>query len=393
MSITTQTDIAEETIQFLPIDSIQPDPNQPRKVFNEENLARLATNMRAQKVIQPITVRIDKNNNVIIKDGERRWRAGKLAELSNMPVRIETQKEDSVERLVRQISANQHEQMKALEMAQFFDDLVTIHHMKIGTIPQLLKHNGLEPMERSYISNLRRLLTLPDWAKDMINSGELSASHGKYLLQAEPDLLDDIKTKLLATMEKWERGVTVRDLNNIIHRIYHDTYRDISNRFDHNAPLFPTTDCDDCKTCRRMQSLVSSVDNIYCLDEACYEGKQTEARAAIKTNKSAEKAAANEPTEHHQEPEAPAIKSPTEKAEDITVPDAVKRNLKNLEDYTAAEDIQQGIVKTAATAQQTAPEVQADPIDETCPECHGEQMLYFSTAINDYPAPCKSCNP
>lgn len=79
----------------VPIDQIEPDPDQPRRSFPEKPLQELADNIRARGILQPITARCGAGGELFIKSGERRWRAARLAGLESVPVLVDLEDEDA----------------------------------------------------------------------------------------------------------------------------------------------------------------------------------------------------------------------------------------------------------------------------------------------------------
>ncbi|MDK1082277.1 MAG: hypothetical protein QGD88_12480 [Anaerolineae bacterium] len=95
-------------------------------------------------------------------------------------------------------------------------------------------------MERSYISNMRRLVGLPDWAKGMINDGTLTASHGKHILQASghENVINEIRTEIESNIAEYEQIPTVSELANIVQGSFSNLYRDITGTWLQDAPKF-----------------------------------------------------------------------------------------------------------------------------------------------------------
>ncbi|MCH7908692.1 MAG: peptidase family M1 [Candidatus Hydrogenedentes bacterium] len=120
------------------------------------------------------------------------------------------------------------------------DQLVTTHLVRIQDIPGLLEKRGLTSMDRTYISNMRRLVGLPDWAKGMINDGTLTASHGKHILQASghENVINEIRTEIESNIAEYEQIPTVSELANIVQGSFSNLYRDITGTWLQDAPKF-----------------------------------------------------------------------------------------------------------------------------------------------------------
>jgi ParB/RepB/Spo0J family partition protein len=166
----------------LPLDLIEPNPNQPRKVFNEEKLKGLAQSIKAVGVIQPIVVEMNgEGGRYIIHDGERRWRATKLAGLKEIPVVISAKKNGAdvvsdEERLSRALVANiQREDLNLIEVAQGYQDL----HDLGWSDKRIAEVAGCS---RSKVANARRLLKLPDEIRQPVAEGKISERQAQALL-------------------------------------------------------------------------------------------------------------------------------------------------------------------------------------------------------------------
>lgn len=164
-----------ESISTLRIAEIEPNKNQPRKNFDKEALEQLASSIRENGVLQPLLVRPLATGNYQIIAGERRWRASKIAGLSEVPVVI---RDDLSEEQVMQIALIenlQRENLNPIEEAMGYKELIDNYRM---TQDELAKTLG---KARSSIANSLGLLTLPKTVKDLLSDGELTAGHCKAL--------------------------------------------------------------------------------------------------------------------------------------------------------------------------------------------------------------------
>lgn len=161
----------------VPIEKIEPNPDQPRRDFAPEALQELADSIRARGIIQPLIVRKnrDKPDTYEIVAGERRWRAAQLAQLHEVPVLIRDL--DDTEVLEVAIIENiQRADLNAIEEAMAFRQLMD----RFGhTQEKLAEALG---KSRSHIANLLRLLTLPDEVQTWLREGKLSAGHARALV-------------------------------------------------------------------------------------------------------------------------------------------------------------------------------------------------------------------
>ena len=164
--------------QFVPIERISPNPDQPRKTFNNDDLEELASSIREKGVIQPLIVRARDDGSYEIVAGERRWRASQIAQLHELPVIVRNFTD--VEVLEIAIIENiQRSDLNPVEEAAGYRQLMT----RFGyTQEQMAESLG---KSRSHIANLLRLLNLPDPVVEMLRKGELTAGHARALIPAE----------------------------------------------------------------------------------------------------------------------------------------------------------------------------------------------------------------
>ena len=160
----------------LPVELIKPNPGQPRTRFKEEALQSLADSISASGVVQPLLVRSLSGGSYEIIAGERRWRAAQMAGVTKVPVVIRDS--DEADRLEAALIENMvREDLNPVEEAKACAALVE----DLGLSKEDLgKRVG---RSRPQISNLIRLLDLPDEVLDMLEAGELSEGHGRALLQ------------------------------------------------------------------------------------------------------------------------------------------------------------------------------------------------------------------
>jgi ParB family transcriptional regulator, chromosome partitioning protein len=191
---------AAEELRQLPTDLIAPNPNQPRRDFDDESIVGLADSIRARGVLQPVIVRPVAGGTYELVAGERRWRAATLAELETVPA-IVRRHDDSASLEVALIENMAREDLNPVEEARACAALTE----ELGlTREEVGKRVG---RSRVAVSNLVRLLDLPDEALDLIAAGELSEGHGRALLMA-PD--NDERRRL--ARHAVEGGWSVREL-------------------------------------------------------------------------------------------------------------------------------------------------------------------------------------
>ncbi len=174
----TQTVVAQGSAeQFVPIEQISPNPDQPRKRFDPEDLNDLANSIREKGVIQPLIVRRRQDGSFEIVAGERRWRASQMAQMHELPVII--REFTDVEVLEVAIIENiQRADLNSIEEAAGYRQLMDrFGHTQEKMAEALGK-------SRSHIANLLRLLNLPDAVLDLVRTGDLSAGHARTLVPA-----------------------------------------------------------------------------------------------------------------------------------------------------------------------------------------------------------------
>jgi len=190
---------SEKGVTTIRISMIEPKKDQPRRNFDREALASLADSIAANGVLQPIIVREGVAGMYSIIAGERRWRASKLAGLSEIPAVVVDADEFAAAKIAM-IENLQREDLNPMEEALGYRDLMENYSL---TQENLSVHIG---KSRSAIANSLRLLDLPDEVLEMIASGELSAGHGRALLGLKD------KAQILPLAEKViMRNLSVRE--------------------------------------------------------------------------------------------------------------------------------------------------------------------------------------
>lgn len=164
----------------MAIADIEPDPEQPRKFFGEGALAELTESIIRHGVLQPIVVRPGTERHVIVA-GERRWRASQAAGLTRIPVIVRDLPPETVLE-VALMENIQRTDLNPIEEAQAYSVLMSQYDHTQDAL------SGVVHKSRSHISNLLRLLTLPEQVRWMVADGRLSAGHGRALVGHEDAL-------------------------------------------------------------------------------------------------------------------------------------------------------------------------------------------------------------
>jgi ParB family transcriptional regulator, chromosome partitioning protein len=186
---------ADDELRQLPVDRITPNPKQPRRRFEEEPLQALAESMRERGILQPVLVRPVADGRYELVAGERRWRAAQIAEIEEIPALIRPR--DDAETLEAALIENMaREDLNPVEEARACAALVEELGMTREEVGRRVGRS------RVAVSNLLRLLDLPDEALDLLEHGDLSEGHGRALLLAE-DHTDRRSLARTAAVEGW----------------------------------------------------------------------------------------------------------------------------------------------------------------------------------------------
>lgn len=197
-------EIASTSAVKLKIMDIEPNRDQPRKIFDEDALAELADSIAKHGVIQPLLVRPMPDGSYQLVAGERRWRASRMAGLTEVPVVIKELSDDEAMALAL-IENLQREDLNAIEEAQGIKALMDNLSL---TQDEAAERVG---KSRPAVANALRLLKLPDSVIALVSDGKLSPGHARALLGFK-DEQDIIETADLII----EKGLTVRDVEKLV---------------------------------------------------------------------------------------------------------------------------------------------------------------------------------
>ena len=191
------------SLRDIPVQTIRPNPHQPRRFFDEEGLRELAASISHIGVLQPILVRPADGGYELIA-GERRWRAASIAQLETIPAIVRTT--DDMSSMEQALVENLHRaDLTPLEEAaayhQLIDDFGFTHEQVADRVGK----------SRSAVSNALRLMGLPGEIQQFVNDGRLSARHARTLLS-----VDDRDTQLRLAHEVVEHELTVRELEALL---------------------------------------------------------------------------------------------------------------------------------------------------------------------------------
>lgn len=192
----------------LPVSSIEPNRNQPRKNFDKAELEELADSIKRYGVIQPLVVQ-KKNDYYEIIAGERRWRAAKLAKIKEVPVVIKEYEPQEASEIAL-IENLQRSDLNPIEEAKAYKNLIEEYDLRQEDVATRLSKS------RSAITNSMRLLNLSDKVQKMIEEGDLQMGHARALLGLE---LEDLQEKTAKTVV--DKGLSVRDTEKLVKNILH----------------------------------------------------------------------------------------------------------------------------------------------------------------------------
>ena len=189
--------------QTLKLNLIEPNNEQPRKNFDEESLQELADSIKQYGILQPLIVQ-KKGNHYEIIAGERRWRAAKLAGITDVPVLIrEYDKQQTME--IALIENVQRADLNPIEEAQAFQQLIQEFHLTQEEIANRVSKN------RATITNSMRLLKLDVRVQDMLADGKISSGHARALLG-----LEEGERQYQVAVKITEEKLSVRDVEKLV---------------------------------------------------------------------------------------------------------------------------------------------------------------------------------
>ena len=196
--ISVLTGLERVVVKQIPLSEISPNPDQPRKTFNEKELQELSDSIKKQGVLVPIILRSVKNKPYLyeIVAGERRYRAAKMAGLTEMPALVKTLSDNNAMEIAL-IENIQRENLNPIEEAEGYKNLMEKCHYELSDVSKLIGKS------ESYIRNLMRINSLPDSVKQLIKEGRISASHARTIaVSDDPEqLAHDIINEKLSVAE------------------------------------------------------------------------------------------------------------------------------------------------------------------------------------------------
>lgn len=198
-------DIDENQIKHINILNIYPNPDQPRRSFDEEALNNLAGSIKEHGIVQPILVK-KKNQKYMIIAGERRYRAAQIAGMTTMPC-IPVDYDEGTIAKIALVENLQREDLNIVEEANAYQRLITIYKLTQEQVSDAVGKS------RSHVANTLRLLKLSDPVMTMVVEGKLSGGHARTLLRLEsPERQLEFANRIIS------QGMSVRDIENMVQK-------------------------------------------------------------------------------------------------------------------------------------------------------------------------------
>ena len=182
---------SDTRIETLPLREIEPDPGQPRKTFDDETLAELSASIAEHGFLQPIAVRPKPSGGYLIVAGERRWRASRMAGLTEVPVIVKDVTDEQAMELAL-VENLQREDLDPVEEAAGIRELMTRCDL---TQEQAARKLG---KSRSALANSLRLLSLPETVLELLKSGFITIGHAKVVLGLPTPELQEEAAQMIA---------------------------------------------------------------------------------------------------------------------------------------------------------------------------------------------------
>ena len=182
---------SDTRIETLPLREIEPDPGQPRKTFDDETLAELSASIAEHGLLQPIAVRPKPSGGYLIVAGERRWRASRMAGLTEVPVIVKDVTDEQAMELAL-VENLQREDIDPVEEAAGIRELMTRCDL---TQEQAARKLG---KSRSALANSLRLLSLPETVLELLKSGFITIGHAKVVLGLPTPELQEEAAQMIA---------------------------------------------------------------------------------------------------------------------------------------------------------------------------------------------------
>lgn len=204
----TQVGERSLAVNRVPLDRIEPNPNQPRRDFDEVALSELAASIKIHNIIQPLTVTQMANGKYRLIAGERRYRAARIAGLKDVPVYLRQTNDDELLELAL-LENLQRENLNAIEIGLSYKRLIDELDY---TQEQVAERMG---KERTTVANYIRLLKLPPDIQVAVRNGVISMGHARALIN-----VDAVEKQLYIFSEIKKKGLSVRQTEELVRKLY-----------------------------------------------------------------------------------------------------------------------------------------------------------------------------
>ena len=196
----------DHIVKYIPLEKIEPNLDQPRKFFSEESLNELANSIKKVGILNPIIVK-KINDKYKIISGERRYRAGKIAGIKEIPAIVKDELDEKSSFEISLIENLQREDLNPIEEAESFQKLIDDYGYTHKQIAELIGK------DRTYVTNALRLLKLSDFAKECLIKGLISVGHCKVIVNFSEEEQINI-CKLII-----EKELSVREVEKIVREL------------------------------------------------------------------------------------------------------------------------------------------------------------------------------
>jgi len=202
-------DLPEEGLNLIEVEKIRPNPFQPRKEFDEKSIEELANSINRYGLLQPIVV-IKNDESYILVAGERRVRAiKKLGKKEIKAIVIDTDLNELREYAL--IENIQRENLNPIEIAKSLKSLIDEHNYTHEELAKIISKS------RSYVTNLLRLLTLPEFVQEKVKNNEISVGHAKVMANLKNEELENVIKEIK------EKKLNVRETEKLINKLKNKT--------------------------------------------------------------------------------------------------------------------------------------------------------------------------
>ncbi|MBO4607228.1 MAG: ParB/RepB/Spo0J family partition protein [Prevotella sp.] len=216
------------TISEVPLDQIEPNPNQPRRDFDPETLQDLANSIREIGIVQPITLRQTADDQYQIIAGERRWRASQMVGLSTIPAYIRKINDENVMEMAL-VENIQREDLNAIEIALAYAHLLEQEGMTQEKVSERVGKS------RVAVANYLRLLKLPAQVQMALQKKDIDMGHARALLS-----LDSPSQQLKVFEQIRKNGISVRQVEELVKKLKNGEDVKIGNKKISSKSSYPT---------------------------------------------------------------------------------------------------------------------------------------------------------